>query len=187
MSQFISRSERYRLERRRRKEQRKRVVRDWILAIVIAMGLAAFIRLFLFEPTSVSGPSMRDTLFTGDQVIVDKLVYYISDPKPGEIVVFRAGDRDLIKRVVAVAGDTVEARNNQLYVNGKKIEEPYLSKNAKTADFGPVKVPKGYIFVLGDNRQNSTDSRILGPIPLSNVIGRADLIYLPISRFKFLN
>lgn len=201
--EFISRSERQRLEKhkkhssepsqgsrsRSRKHSRtkKHPATDWILALVVSVVLAVVIRLFIFEPFHVSGPSMQKTMFSGDQVMVNKLIYQFRQPDSGEVIVFHTKEeRDLIKRVIALPGETVEVKNNRLYVNGKEISEPYLPEGSKTEDFKPVKVPAGQLFVLGDNRTNSTDSRTIGPIPIESVIGRASFVYWPFTDWNVL-
>jgi signal peptidase I len=96
------------------------------------------------------------------------------------------GREDLIKRVIAVGGDKIEGRGGSVYVNGKKLAEPYLPKGVKTSTFGPITVPPGKIFVMGDNRGNSDDSRSFGPVPVSKVVGRAFVLIWPPGRFSSL-
>jgi signal peptidase I len=168
---------------------------EWIKALGIAIILALIIRTFLFAPFLVDGSSMMPTLENGERLIVNKLIYYIQDPKPGDIIVFHATkEKDYIKRVIATEGQTVEMKNDQLYIDGKPVDEPYLKQykeRAKAAgylltdNFGPVKVPQGDIFVMGDNRQNSTDSRIIGPVPVNTVVGRSELVIWPLNKIHF--
>jgi signal peptidase I len=184
MDQFVPRSERF---RQPEQKNRKKNALDWAKAIVLALIIAVIVRMFVFEPFNVSGPSMQDTLFTGDLVIVDKLVYTFREPHRGEVIVFHAPDQqDFIKRVIALPGETIEAKNNKIFVNGKIINEPYISEDNRTLDFDEVKVPPGDVFVMGDNRINSKDSRDIGPIPISKIIGRAEFVYYPFDHFKFL-
>jgi signal peptidase I len=168
---------------------------EWIKALAIAIALAFFIRTFLFAPFIVEGESMETTLHNEEKLVVNKAIYYLSQPKRGEIIVFHAeAKRDYIKRVIGVAGDTVEMRDDTLYVNGKPVEEPYLAENKKqaneqgisplTEDFGPVTVPDGHIFVLGDNRQNSRDSRAIGPVEVEKVVGRAEFVFWPLDGIR---
>ena len=171
---------------------------EWIKALLIAGILAIVIRNYVFAPFLVEGLSMMPNLENKERLIVNKFVYYMHTPQPGEIIVFHAtADKDYIKRVIATAGQTVEARNDILYIDGKVKEEPYLAQYREAAkaegvplidDFGPVKVPTGHIFVMGDNRRNSTDSRFneLGPVDLSKVVGRADLIMWPLNKIQVL-
>ncbi|TCS93127.1 signal peptidase I [Hazenella coriacea] len=182
------------LGRKRRKEDHsdnKKVAWEWAKVIGLAVIIAVVIRIFLFEPFDVSGPSMENTMHTGNIVMVNKLIYKFGEPERGEIVVFHvpgSEQKDFVKRVVALPGEKVEVKNSKLIVDDKIIEEPYLSENMRTMDFEAVTVPQGHLFVLGDNRANSTDSRShdLGPIPIDSIIGRADLIYWPLSQFEFL-
>jgi signal peptidase I len=168
---------------------------EWAKAIAIALILALIIRTYLFAPTIVDGESMMHTLKNHERLIVNKIVYILGHPKRGDIVVFHATeDKDFIKRVIGVAGDRIEMKDDVLYVNGKVVEEPYLEKNKSlwtgpgpyTNDFIVEEVPKGTVYVLGDNRQNSTDSRMLGPIPEDQIVGRADLAFWPIKSFRLL-
>lgn len=176
--------------------KKKNEVWEWIKALLIAGILAIVIRNFVFAPYLVEGLSMMPNLENNERLIVNKFVYFLHTPQPGEIVVFHAtASKDYIKRVIATAGQTVEVRNDTLYIDGKVKEEPYLAQyraNAKaegvplTDDFGPVKVPTGQIFAMGDNRRNSTDSRYIGPVDLSKVVGRADIIMWPLKKIKVL-
>lgn len=170
---------------------------DWAKAIGIAVILAIFIRTFLFSPTIVDGQSMMSTLHNGEFLIVNKFVYHIGEPKRGDIVIFHATEqKDYIKRVIGVAGDRIEMRDDQLYINGEPVDEPYLEEMKKywydiegtvfTQDFVVESVPEGTVYVLGDNRRNSTDSRIIGPIPIEKIVGRADLSIWPLSNIRFL-
>ncbi|TVX93998.1 signal peptidase I [Paenibacillus agilis] len=184
--------------------RRKNELVEWIKAIAVAVTLVVLVRWLLFAPFIVDGPSMEPNFYTGERLIVNKILYEFREPKRGEVVVFHVPDekRDLIKRVIGVAGDTIEYRGDDLFVNGKKVEEPYIQEAIAEAkkqggtynnsDFPNEmrtenKVPEGHIFVMGDHRDNSTDSRVLGFIPLSEVIGRADVIFWPLNQMKFIN
>ncbi|PTQ57750.1 MAG: Signal peptidase I [Candidatus Carbobacillus altaicus] len=177
---------------------------DWTKAIVIALFLAYLIRTFVFAPTIVDGESMLDTLHNHERLIVNKMIYYFTTPKHGDIIVFHATEnKDFIKRVIAVGGDHVEMKNDTLYINGEVVPEPYLDSMKKqfeqelalahsaplpfTEDFTIDAVPPGTVFVLGDNRRNSTDSRMLGPIPLDRVVGRAEVTFWPLDRMRMLH
>ncbi|MCR4420733.1 MAG: signal peptidase I [Clostridia bacterium] len=167
---------------------KKSPVLDTLEALVVAVVLALAIRLFLFEPFMIPSASMEPTLVPGDRVMVNKLVYRLGDPEPGDVIVFRyPPDPHIvyIKRVVAVGGQSVELRNGQLFVDGQKVQEEYLPQNpGGGGDFGPVKVPAGTYFVMGDNRNNSQDSRVWGPVPRQNLLGKAQLLYWPPDRFR---
>ncbi|RHW43282.1 signal peptidase I [Neobacillus notoginsengisoli] len=170
---------------------------EWIKSIIVALLLAVILRSFFFTPIVVDGASMNPTLQDKDRMIVTK----IGEPKRFDIVVFHAPDgRDYIKRVIGLPGDRIEYKNDMLYVNGKVYDEPYLkgfkdriSQGTLTESFtlketavGTETVPKGHLFVLGDNRRDSTDSRGIGAIPLEKVIGTTKIVYYPISEMKII-
>lgn len=182
----------------------KNEVWEWTKAIAIALVLVFIIRFFLFKPFIVDGPSMRPNFHTGERVIVNQILYDIREPKRGEVVVFHvpSENRDFIKRVIAVGGDTVEVDGDTVKVNGEVIDEPYLKEAIEEAQanggqynafnfpnefFPDGKVPEGMIFAMGDNRSNSTDSRMIGFIPLEDVVGRADVIFWPIKDIEWIN
>lgn len=180
---------------------KKSVAREYIEAIVIAIVLALFIRSFIVQAFKIPSGSMLPTLQIGDHLLVNKFLYGVKipmtgkilipwkSPKRDDVVVFRfPKDRsiDYIKRVVGVAGDTIEIKNKKLFVNGDSISKPhahYTEKNILKAsagprdNMGPVKVPVGTIFVMGDNRDNSYDSRFWGFVPLNDVLGKAFILY----------
>ena len=163
-------------------------VKEWARSIILAVVLAVIIRLFLIEVFLVEGTSMFPTLQHQERLIVNKAVYYLREPEKGEIVVFNYSPRrDFIKRVIALNGDTVEIRSGELYVNDDLVDEPYI-ENYSAMDFGPVVVPEGHAFVLGDNRSNSMDSRdsAVGYISLERVKGKAFVIFWPLINLRLL-
>jgi signal peptidase I len=181
-----------------------RVLRDWIIVVAIALGAAMLVRVYVLQQFYISGPSMETTLFENNRVLVNKLSYRLHDIHRGDVVVF---DRittsggviahdDLIKRVIGVEGDTVEIRNCKVLVNTKVIDEPYLDKEmlsrptptdrCRVVDMKPITVPKNQLFVMGDNRPESFDSRSFGTIPEKLVIGRAFAIVWPFGRIATL-
>lgn len=168
---------------------------DWLKSFVLIGGLTAFIYVFVMAPYVVQGRSMESTLHDRERVIVNKAIYYLKKPQQGDIVIIHpdASGDNWIKRVVAVAGDTVEAKGDQLYVNGKPLSEEYLTANklkasvagvTLTEDFPPITIPEGSVFVMGDNRNNSMDSRVIGPVKLDHVVGRAEAIYWPLADMR---
>lgn len=170
-------------------------VSDWLVSIIIAIALAFCIRTFLVEPYMVEGSSMYSTLVNHERLLVDKLSYYAIDPQRGEIVVFRYPkdqSRDFIKRVIAVGGDTIEMRNGRVLVNGVMLKENYIYKDdpkgLNRSNYRKAVVPKDHIFVLGDNRNNSEDSRFANVdfVPLKLVKGRALLAFWPLSSIRVL-
>jgi signal peptidase I len=155
---------------------------DWLRSILIAIVLAMLIRLFLFEVFVVEGRSMYPTLIEAERVMVNKLVYRFDNPRLGDIVVFEfVPGRDFIKRVIGVEGDKIEIINGRLYINNKLLDEPYLLENMEVYNYGPVIVPPGYLFLMGDYRQNSMDSRDprVGFISEEDIKGRAFFIFWP--------
>lgn len=167
---------------------------EWIKALIIAVLLALLIRQFLFAPFIVDGESMMPNLLNNERLIVNKIVYTFGKPERGEIIVFHATEeKDYIKRVIGLPGDKVQLIDDKLMINDKPVEEPYLKAAIARAeteghhynnrDYGPVVVPEGHIIVFGDNRPNSQDSRDLGPISMDRIVGKADLVFWPLSEF----
>lgn len=178
--------------------------------LVIALAVAVLIKTFLIQPFYVPSESMLPTIETNDRVMVSKVNYRFSEPRRGEIVVFispfndeidqesipeavvrhileaigiqTASADDLIKRIVAIGGDTVEIKGGYMWVNGVQVDEPYLLEQGVMPDFGPEVVPADSVFVMGDNRAVSYDSRRFGAIPLDHVLGEAVLRIWPLSR-----
>ncbi|WP_077621982.1 signal peptidase I [Sediminibacillus massiliensis] len=175
---------------------------DWVKALLIAGLLAVIVRMFLFAPIVVDGPSMLPTLHDGDHMIVNKFNYMIGKPERFDIVVFHAtAQKDYIKRVIGVPGDHVEVQDDTLYINGESVEEPFINDRKQmmegnqdfTFDFSLEELPGGYqeippehVLVLGDNRGNSTDSRLLGLISYDQLVGEVQLLYWPMDRFRFI-
>lgn len=184
-------------------------LRENIEAILFAILLALFIRTFIVQAFKIPSGSMKQTLQIGDHILVSKFIYGVkipylnrtvipvSKPDRGDIVVFKFPvdpEKDFIKRVVAVAGDVVESRSKTIYVNNKKVEENYsirVDPNTYPAtiqardNFGPLKVPDNAVFVMGDNRDQSFDSRFWGFVDLQVVSGKAFMIYWSWDKDKF--
>lgn len=170
--------------------------KDNILTIVIALLLAIIMRGFVAESRYIPSPSMVPTLYPGDRVVVEKLSYRWRSPQPGDIVVFNpptqlqaagfAADQAFIKRVIAVAGQTIQVHDQHVFIDGQPLSEPYIA-DAPKYDMPAVKVPPGTLFVMGDNRNNSNDSHVWGFLPQSNVIGRANIRFWPPGQAGFIN
>ena len=160
--------------------------------IITAIVVAWLIKTFLVQPFYIPSGSMEPTLLPGDRVLVSKLSYRFGEPKPGNVVVFiapeiaEAGETDFIKRIMATPGMTVQEINARMFVNGKLKNEPYTRADNSTASFGPATVPPGKVFVMGDNRANSKDSRYFGPIEKKSLVGKAFFVYWPPSRVGML-
>lgn len=158
----------------------------WVIAAVL-LG-AGLLRLFVLQPYIIPSSSMEPAMIPGDRILVNRLAYRFWAPARGDIVVFaypRDTSRTFIKRIVAIEGETVELKDNQVYVNNELVKEPYL-KPGDYPPFDPETVPTDNVFVLGDNRRESGDSREWGVLPKNYLIGKAWLIYNPIQRIKFL-
>jgi signal peptidase I len=151
-------------------------LRDTLETLVLAAVLFIGVRLTL-QNTRVDGHSMEPTLHNGQYLMVNKLAYRFGEPHRGDIIVFRSpqeGNKALIKRVIGVPGDVVQIANGHLYINGSELNEPYLSADARaTGDWGPVTVGAGEYVAMGDNRNNSNDSRSFGPVAGETIIGKA--------------
>jgi len=166
----------------------RRVGLEFLRTLVIAFVLAQFVMTSVAQAFQVEQYSMEPNLLPRDRVLVNKFVYRFRPPHPGEIVVLHPPNdpaRDYIKRVVAVTGQTVQIHDAHVFVDGRMLREPYL-RVATDGAYGPVKVPAREIFVLGDNRGNSEDSRAFGFVPDASVVGEAILIYWPPSRMRTL-
>lgn len=182
-------------------EKEKNELWEWTKALLIAFAIAAFIRYFLFTPIVVDGDSMMPTLENGDRMIVNKFSYKIGEPERFDIVVFHAPEqKDYIKRVIGVPGDFVEYKDDQLYINGEPIDEPYLdaykaeiSEGNLTGDFSLKDIdpsldviPEGYVFVMGDNRRFSKDSRHIGIVEQKEIIGNTSIIFWPLNEIEIV-
>jgi signal peptidase I len=154
-------------------------LKDVLETLVLAVVLFVSINLITAR-IRVDGASMEPTLVTGEYVIVSKLSYRLGSPQRGDIIVFhfpRDPKEEYIKRVIGLPGDEVEIKNGVVFVNGQKLNESYLK--VKTDNMGTWRVPAGQLFVLGDNRNNSSDSRSWGTVPIDYVVGKALLVYWP--------
>lgn len=191
-------------ERPVRSEQHHAIV-EWIVIVVVALVAALLIKTFAVQAFYIPSPSMYPTLKPGDRVLVNKLSYDFHAVHIGDIVVFRRppkddspGIDDLIKRVVATGGETIDVANCNIYINGKLELQPWLPKGYQqpsspyctTWPVGslpdPFKVPVGYFFMMGDNRKDSYDSRYWGPLPADYIVGRAFVRMWPPSRIGLL-
>jgi signal peptidase I len=194
-------------------EERRSFLRELPILFIVALAVAIVLKTFVVQAFFIPSSSMEPTLEPGDRVLVQKVVY---GPDRGDVIVFsdpqgrpgpdrgivggfvhwlsstlgieRPEHEDFIKRVIGLPGETVELRDGRLFVDGVGIREPYLKGAVDTRDYGPVKVPEGALFVLGDNRLNSNDSRFgLGFVPVDKVVGRAFAIVWPPSRVGWIH
>jgi signal peptidase I len=173
---------------------------EWLKAIIIGLLLAFLLRTFLFSSYEVYGDSMLPTVEEGNRLIINKVGYFFSEPDRFDLVVFHGNEGEaFIKRVIGLPGETIEYEDDKLYINGKYYEEKYLQDYKKslnigklTGDFklkhmtGVTSVPEGYVFVLGDNRRHSKDSRHIGFIKIDNIVGEVNLRYWPFNEIKLM-
>jgi signal peptidase I len=175
---------------------------DWVVVVGVALFVAIMVRTFLLAHFVVEGDSMLSTLHTNDRVFVNKLSYRLHDPNRGDVVVLHeltgASERDLIKRVIALEGESIEIRNCVVFIDddpsdtqaAQRLVEPYLDPavvaSTNWCEFGPLTVPAESVFVMGDNRPGSSDSRVLGPISIDDIVGRAFVVFWPRSDMQWL-
>ena len=180
------------------RKRRRRIGVDWLIIAIVALAAAFLLRMFVVQQFAVDGQSMLGTLHSGDRVLVNKLSYHLHDPRHGDIVVLKdteesLEERDLIKRVIALPGETIEYRNCELLINGHRVAEPYLDPQLVTKGHCgdaqlPVRVAPGHVFVMGDNRSASLDSRTaaIGQIRDDDLIGRAFVVIWPLADWRLL-
>lgn len=169
------------------KKKKKSALREILEAVVIALVLALFIKAFVLEMFTIPTRSMEHTLDVNDRVVVTKFSYWFNEPKRGEVIVFKyPGDPTLktnyVKRLIGLPGEVVEFKDSKLYIDGVWLEEPYLPMDLVFEDFGPVTVPKNSYFMCGDNRNNSSDSRVWGFVKQELIVGKGQCIYWPLDR-----
>jgi len=179
----------------------RRLLIEGVVLVGVAVVAALLLKTFVAQAFSIPSASMEPQLEPGDRVLVSRMAYRLHDPRRGDVIVFDAPNQpvadepllpirlvedvlegvglkhpdetELIKRVVGLEGEVVEARAGRVLIDGRELVEPYLPADVATSDFGPVTVPPGNVFVLGDNRGDSADSRVIGPIPVDSIVGRA--------------
>jgi signal peptidase I len=169
----------------------RKEIRVWTRDLLIAIGLALVIIVFLYQPVKVEGTSMAPLLSDQERIFINKFVYRFEPIQRGDVVVFwypLDRSKSFIKRVIALPGETVEIRQGILSVNGQVIPEPYVPPQYEdVSDFGPVRVPKDSYFVMGDHRISSNDSRVFGPVASRFIYGRAVFAYWPVDHFGSLS
>jgi len=162
------------------------------MVAVIAVLVALAIKTWVLQAFSIPSESMEPTLQIGDRVVVLKFDYWWSEPERNQLIVFdnldpQPGDpAQIIKRIVAVAGDSIDSADGTLIVNGQHVDETFLSPGTTTDRVTPQVVPEGHVFVMGDNRANSKDSRFIGAVPVESIVGHARFIAWPLSRLSRL-
>lgn len=184
--------------------------RELPLLLLVALVAAVLLKTFVLQSFFIPSASMVETLQVNDRIMVNKLSYRFGEIKRGQVIVFddpndvgadgesllgaavrnvaesiglSAPRSEFIKRVIALPGETIEIRGGVVIIDNAPIEEPYLTPGLRMSDFGPERVPDGHVFVMGDNRNSSSDSRVFGPVPVDDVVGRAFVIIWPPSRW----
>jgi len=157
-----------------------------LIPYILIVLIVVLIRTFIATPIKVNGTSMYDTLNHKDTMILNKIDVKINKLERFDIVVIETGDTYIIKRVIGLPGETIKYQNGKLYINGKSVKDPYY-KNDNTSDFESVKIPKNHYYVLGDNRTDSIDSRIIGPVSLESIKGTTKLIIFPFRNFGIVD
>lgn len=171
-----------------------RMALEWVGLIVLALVIAVLIKTFLFQAFYIPSESMVPTLKVNDRVLVNKLAYKLHPVHRDDIIVFKAPPgtdpsiNDLVKRVIGLPGETVAAHGGHVYIDGKQLSEPYLPAGTLTSDFPPYHIPANSYWVMGDNRDNSKDSREFPAhfITKGNIVGRVFIRIWPLSRFGFM-
>lgn len=166
---------------------------DWTKSILLALAIVFIIHQFIFNLSKVEGHSMEPTLEDNERLFVNKIVYLLDEPKINDVVILkdpRGSKQYLVKRVIAVSGDIVEIRNQQLFVNGQQVDEPYIATPIEGSDYGPITVAEEHYFIMGDNRffGESLDSRSaeIGSVQSNLIKGRAEFILWPITKMDKL-
>ncbi|HUR83276.1 MAG TPA: signal peptidase I [Thermoanaerobaculia bacterium] len=187
--------------------EKKSTIREYYEALLIAIVFVNFARIFAFQAFKIPSGSMEDNLKIGDHIVVNKFIYGPPDPllsgvlpirdiRRGDVIVFRYPedpDEDYVKRVIGLPGETIDIRNKQVFIDGRPLDEPYVvhidprvlhvnNAFASRDQFGPFAVPRGQYFAMGDNRDNSQDSRYWGTVPRSMIKGRAFMVYWSFDR-----
>jgi signal peptidase I len=177
---------------------RSRWIVEWAIVLLVALGLAVVLRTFVIQTYSIPSGSMIPTLMVGDRILVDKLSYHLHPVHRGDVVVFATPPKeipilmvkDLVKRVIGLPGQRISSGpHGEVFINGKLIDQPWLTPSARAEPGPPIvaqTIPTGDVFVMGDNRGSSDDSRDYGPVPESLIVGRAVLGFWPLSRIHLL-
>jgi len=175
--------------------EEKQSVFRWLIETVVMVGLAFVlamgIKTYIAQPFVIPTGSMQSTLEIGDRVFYNKFIYFFQEPGPGDIVVLDNPDAagpTLTKRVIAIGGQTIDIREGVVYVDDVEVEEAFVEDHRRDeySLIEPIRVPEGFVWLMGDNRRNSGDSRIFGPQPVENIHGKAFMIYWPLDRFQLL-
>ena len=173
----------------KKRQEKSKNIWGWVLAIGIAVAVAFLVRAFLFEIILVDGPSMQPTLHTDERLAVEKVSRYAGLPERGDIIIVHYSDgtnNNYVKRAIGLPGETVEIRDSTVYINGEALSEEYTGEQPY-ADMEAVTVPGDTVFVMGDNRANSMDSRMVGPIRHDQIVGHAMAVIFPFDDIRGLD
>lgn len=174
----------------KKKTNAKREIMEWIIVIEVAVILAVVLNMFLIVNAVIPSASMETTIMTGDRIFGNRLAYKSAEPARGDIVIFKFPDDEkqlFIKRLIGMPGDELEVKDGVVYINGEALDEPYLAA-IPYGDYGPVNVPENAYFVMGDNRNNSADSRFWNQpfVYRDKILGKAVFCYFPFSDFGMI-
>ena len=158
---------------------------ETLVVLVFAVLFALSLRMFVFQITRVEGPSMEPTFLTDEQVYVDKVEFWFRPPQRGQVIICRYSDdgEAVIKRVIGLPGEVVEITGGAIYIDGEKLDESGYWNDVIYSDLEPTRVPEDTVFVVGDNRNVSKDSRQTGPVPYYRIIGRVRFVLFPLENF----
>ncbi len=160
-------------------------LREVLETVLPALVIAVLINVFVGQATRVEGQSMEPNLYSDQRLVVEKVSYRFHGPHRFDIVVLEMpsqGDELLIKRVIGLPGEKIDIRDGHVYINEQQLQEPFTDDRTQPGRYGSVQVPPLHVYVLGDNRDRSNDSRSFGPVPIENIVGRAWLSYWPLEK-----
>ena len=166
----------------------RQLIWEILTTIIPAVLIALFINVYVAEAAEIeAGPSMQPNLYAGYRVMTEKISYYLHPPRRGDIVDVERPENEgnLIKRVMGLPGETIEIRAGHTYINGEPMDEPWID-HFGGRDLSPTQIPEDHVYIIGDNRPVSRDSREIGPIPIDTIIGRAWFVYWPLAKFQFI-
>jgi signal peptidase I len=170
--------------------QLRHELRNWTRDLAVALGLAIVVMIFLYQPVKVEGNSMNPLLSDQERIFINKFVYHFEPIDRGDVIVFwypLDRSKSFIKRVVGLPGETIQIRAGDVYIDGKKLPDQYVPPNyLDGSNYGPLKIPRGDYFVMGDHRDSSNDSRVFGPVPRSLIYGKAVFAYWPVDHIGSL-
>ncbi len=173
-----------------KKKKMEKEVAEWVFSIIIAVALALLIHNFVFQIVRVDGPSMEPTLYTDERMAVTIFSYYFNSPQRGDVVVTKYPEdkRNFVKRVIGLPGETLKIENGKVYIDGVELDEPYINE-AIFNDYGDITIAEGKYMVMGDNRNNSRDSRFInvGPLDEELIVGKAQYVVWPFNEMRRLN